>query len=619
MTDTSPVKPARVVWTPHPVLAIPTREQVEALIAQVGPDEAKRRLADLHRAREEKIAAEQHDPLRHGFEPEPWKVVRRLIDEGFDEIGILGANREGKTEIVAKLAVEDMTKRFAEWAFFHNTETTSVNQQQPRVFKFMPPEWRGPAQQGNGIRSDGAYLCFKAASGFANQKFILPGTKSCGYFWNYLQRSEVWEGPEYDGMWFDERVTLPILETARYRLGRDRRLIRLITFTPKWGYSPVVQNLVAGARIVETRRAALLDPAKVHVPGCPPGHMPYILHGARPKSAVVFFHNQQNPMGAGKEVAAALAGAPAARVMIRGYGWAEKGEKSAFSKFGEAHICTREQFAKVAAKGITRYCVMDPGSEVKNAFIKWYAVTPANHRIVYREWPDFQRYEEWARSPAELDEDQEQTTGRRYDWRPGPAQRLEKGRGVAAYRRLILQAEGWVWDEVKRWWTGPKGGEGWRPRFETDFPAVYPPGVERIQRRLIDPRGGTTGVVNQDEGTSVIDLMATPIIKEGVCEVPGMLWEPAPSSGVREGAGLIEDAMDWDETKPVSVENCPKWYVVEDCKQSILAYREFTGLGTQKDALKDIIDPDRYFIKSGYGHVDRELFNTWGRRTATHY
>jgi hypothetical protein len=117
----------------------------------------------------------------------------------------------------------------------------------------------------------------------------------------------------------------------------------------------------------------------------------------------------------------------------------------------------------------------------------------------------------------------------------------------------------------------------------------------------------------------VIDLMATPIIKEGVVEVPGMLWEPAPASGVREGAGLIEDAMDWDETKPVSVENCPKWYVVEDCQQSILAYREFTGLGTQKDALKDIIDPDRYFIKSGYGYVDRELFNTWGRRTATHY
>lgn len=610
---------ARSVWTPHPVIRMPTRDQLLGIVERLGPEAGKAEIARIHAMRERSIQLSAIDPLHYGYEPDPWKVVRRLIAEGFDEIGILGANREGKTEIVAKLGVEDMVQRKAEWAFFHNTETTSINQQQSRVFKFFPPEWRALATKGNGLRDNGAYIAYKAATGFTNQKFIFPGTGSTGYFWNYLQRSEVWEGPEYDGMWFDERVTLPILETARYRLGRDRRLLRLITFTPKWGFSPVVQNLVAGATIVETRPALLLDQARVHVKGCPPGHMPYVLHCARPKSAVVFFHNQMNPMGAGKEVAQALIGAPTARIYIRGYGWAEKSEKSAFPKFGPAHQCTREQFDKMAAKGVTRYCVMDPGSMAKNAFIKWYAVTPAGHTIVYREWPDMQRYEEWARSPAELDEDQEQSVGRKYDWRPGPAQRMEKGRGMADYRRLILEAEGWVWDKEKRWWTGPKGGAGWRPRYEADFPGIEetPAGVERIERRLIDPRAGGTGIVNQEEGTSVIDLLAEPVVAaDGVCEVPGMVWEPAPASGVREGGQLIEDAMAWDEDSPKTIENCPKWYVVDDCKQSILAYQEFTGLGTLKDALKDIVDPDRYFIKAGYGYVEPEMFRV---RRACYY
>jgi hypothetical protein len=524
-------------------------------------------------------------------------VLRKLIADGFDEIGILGANREGKTEICAKIPVEDMTTRKCEWAFFHNTERTSINQQQARIFRFLPPAWRTAAMKGNGMRDGTTKLAYSVAGGFTGQMLVMPETHSIGYFWNYLQRSEVWEGPEYDGMWFDERVTLPILETARYRLGRDRRLLRLISFTPKWGYSPVVQNMVANATIVETRPAPLLDQNKVHVKGCPPGHMPFILHGARPKSAVVFFHNQMNPMGAGKEVAQALFGAPATRVMIRGYGWAEKGEKSALPKFApEVHVISRKAWEAIADKGVARYRVADPAG-TKNWFIKWYAVTPQGYTIVYREWPDMQRYEEWARSPGELDEDQEQSVGRKYDWRAGPAQRMEAGRGMADYRRLILEAEGAKWDPSVRKWNFEK--------------------AERIERSIIDPTMGGAGVPGQDEGTSIVDLMATPVVdRDGQEIVPPMIWEEGIRRHVEDSVQLIADAMDYDETRPVDATNCPRWYVVEDCKQSILAYQEFTGMGTAKDALKDIIDPDRYFITSGYGYVEPEMFRT---RRATYY
>lgn len=591
--QTEPAK--KLTWTRHPVIPLPTREQLMAIVEKLGGEAGREEIARIHSMREEAIHLAKEDPLNYGYEPPAWKVVRELIDQGFDEIGLLGANREGKTEIAAKIPVEDMVSRKCEWAFFHNTERTSINQQQARVFHFLPPSIRSAAMRGNGIRDGIAKIKYSVADGFTGQMFILPGTQSIGSFWNYLQKSEVWEGPEYDGMWFDEHVTLPILETARYRLGRDRRLLRLITFTPKWGYTAVVQNLLAGARIVETRPAALLDQNKVHVKGCPPGHMPFVMHGANPKSAVVFFHNQMNPMGAGVEIARALIGAPVSRVYIRAYGWAEKGERSAFPKYGDSHVITRVQFDKICQGGVARYCAADPGGLDKNWVIKWYAVTPQGWMIVYREWPDMQNYEAWARSPGELGDDQEQSAGRKYDWRPGPAQRMEKGRGMASYRKLILEAEGWKWDEETRTWDGSK--------------------AEKIECRLIDPRMGATGVINQDEGTSIIDLMADPVLDKDKREiVPAMDWEAAPASQVAETVEMIESAMDYDETRPVDVTNCPKWYVIEDCLQSRLAYKEFTGLGTLKDALKDIIDPDRYFIKSGYGYVEPQMFRVRGSK-----
>jgi len=567
-------------------------------------------IAEIHERREKSIALAKSDPLKYGYVPDCRRKIEQLIAEGFDEIGILGANREGKTTDCAALAVADMANRPCQWAFFHNTERTSINQQQSKIFGFLPPEWRSAAQKGNGLRDGTVKLRYSVAEGFTGGMFVLPGTHSIGYFWNYLQRSEVWEGPEYDGMWFDERVTLPILETARYRLGKDRRLLRLVSFTPKWGYSPVVQNLVAGARVVETRPALLLDQNKVHVKGCPPGHMPFVLHGTRPKSAVIFFHNQMNPMGAGVEVAQALFGAPVVRIMIRGYGWAEKLEKSALPKFGSVHMITRAQFNAIAARGVARYCAADPAG-TKNWFVKWYAVTPQGHFIVYREWPDMGRYEEWARSPAELDEEQEQSVGRKYDWRPGPAQRMEAGRGIADYRRMILEAEGWRWDAGKKQWDGSR--------------------AERIERRLIDPTFGGASVPGQ-ENTSIVDLMAEPVLdREGNVLVPAMEWEEGVRGTVEEGVEMLASAMDFDEGKPIDATNCPKWYIVVDekvtsnkfsstkngtdfdCLQSKMAYEEFTGLGTQKDALKDVIDPDRYLLKSGYGYVEAEMFRSRGQ------
>ena len=569
---------------PHPVLPLLSRQKVAELLSRgpAGVAEIERQLKQRH----DLIQLETHDPLRYGFEPQCWRDVRALVAQGFEEIAIFGANREGKTDFLAKWAVQELMAKKSEWALFHNTEQTSIHQQQKRVFSKLPPEWRGLALKGTKTR-DGTYLRYTEATGFSNSNFILPGIGSHAYFFNYLQKPEVWEGPEYDGMWFDEKVTQPILETSRYRRGRDRRLLILVTFTPKWGYTATVANILAGARIVETRRAAMLAADQVHVPGCPRGHMPYIMHGRHAKSAIIFFHNQMNPMGAGIEIARALEGAPKSRVMIRAYGWADKTVSSAFPKFSEKiHVMTRARFAEIAKGPGTRYCFTDPRPG-KNWFIKWYFVSPVWGTIVYREWPDRQRYEDWALSPAEVDGD-DQTSGRRHDWRPGPAQRLEAGRGLSSYKSLVLEAEGWVYDAEKKEWNGKH--------------------AEKIERRGMDPRIGGSEVPSQDEGTTLIEMMAEPGNKDSLGRsVPAMEWEAAPSSSVHGDGSAIEmivGAMDYDELQPISALNCPHWYIVEDCEHSILAAKEFTDVSSSRCALKDIVDPDRYFVKSECGYVE---------------
>jgi len=578
MTTTAP---AKLVWTKHPVLRIPTVEQVMALRGLHGQDRAAEILAEIHRKREEAIELEKTDPLRHSHEPVTFLKARELLAK-FDEIYLMGANREGKTYFAVKYVVEQLVQKPNQcWAFFHSSEQSSIRQQQSKVYQFLPPEWRGVGKLGSEV-----YVKYTKQNGFSGAQFILPNG-SIGMFFNYKQDPDVLEGYALDGAWFDELVPLEFLETMAFRLDKDRTLKLLITFTAKKGYTPTVARAIAGARTVESRPAELLLPHVRNVPGLPPGHMPYVMHCANPRAAVLFFHTGLNPYGATEAVKRELKDKPVQTVKIRAYGWADKLVQNAFPKYAEVHRITRERFNEIAKKGGTRYCVADPGG-TKNWFIKWYLVTPQNWSIVYREWPDRQRYDEWALHPA---------SSEKLDWRPGPAQRTEAGRGMADYRRMILQLEGASFDAGRREW---------------DFKQA-----EKIQRRMIDCRMGGAGVPSQDEGTSIIDLMAEPISdRDGKLLVPPMHWEEAPDSHVQESVQLLQDAMDYDADRPIDVTNCPRWYVVDDLLQSDLAYREFTGLGTPKDALKDIIDPDRYFIKSDLGFVEPDLFRVRG---ATHY
>lgn len=565
---------------PHPVLPLPTRQQVQAWMAR--GDEGRLHLETTLRERAELISLERTDPLRYGFEPETYKKVRELLKD-YDEVLLNGANREGKTNCAAKLGVEHLvdappgSERIA--AFLHSSDRTSIDQQQPVIFSFLPPDLRQLALRGVQLKS-GTYLKYSRAQGFSNDKFILPN-RSMGLFFNYKQDVGVMEGYRLTWVWFDELVPLAFLEALTFRLSQGERLVIVITFTPVRGYTPVVARYVAGARILETRPAALLPPTMVHVKGCPPGHMPYVMHSRRSRSAVLFFHWGQNPYGASREVQKKLEGAKLPVIKMRAYGYAEKLVTSAFPKFSEkVHVIPTEKFwREIFPRGGTWYLSSDPRPS-RNWFIKWYFVTPQNWRIVVREWPDYARYGEWALPPADSNDAEE---SRKNDWRPGPAQRLEAGRGFASYKSLILETEGWTYDSDKKIWVA--SDRTWRP-----------------DRRLMDPRFGGSDVPSQEEGQTPIEMMdeAGDLDTKGR-KMPAMTWEAAPASAVH-GAGsaldMIVTAMDYDEEQPVTPLNCPKWYVLDTCEHSILAYQEFSNAGTDKNALKDIVDCDRYFEKA---------------------
>lgn len=571
---------------PHPVLPLPSRQLVQAWLDR--GDEGLQHLERVLRARAEKIALERNDPLRHAYEPEACRKLRELILVN-DEVLLNGANREGKTHDAARLSVEHLvdvpvTPSERIGAFFHSSDRTSIDQQQPVIFHFMPPEIRQLAIRGMQVKA-GTYLKYSRAGGFANDKFILPNG-AMGLFFNYKQDVGVMEGYKLTWVWFDELVPLAFLDALTYRLGQGERLVILITFTPVRGYTPVVARYIAGAKILETRAAALLPPNQVHVKGCPAGHMPYVMQSRRPRSAVLFYHWGMNPFGASKEVQKKLADAKGPVIKIRAYGWADKLAANAFPKFSEKiHKISHDRFwNEIYPKGGTWYLSADPRPS-RNWFLKWYFVTPEGWRILVWEWPDYARYGEWAIPPADSKDDEE---SRKNDWRPGPAQRLEAGRGFTAYKALILETEGWSYDVEKKIWTANE--KTWR-----------------IERRVMDPRFGGSEVPSQEEGKTPIEMMAEDDKRDPLGRVmPAMDWEQAPASAVHGAGSAIEmmnSALDYDEKSELTVLNCPTYYIVEDCQQSLLAYQEFSTAGTEKNALKDPIDVDRYFFKSDCGYV----------------
>jgi len=84
-------------WTEHPVLPIPTDEE----ICLMTPEE----LMEIHQIREEAIRNAIKDPFRYGWKFENWRKLEKCL-ETRNEALISGGNRSSKTQVGAYFVVK---------------------------------------------------------------------------------------------------------------------------------------------------------------------------------------------------------------------------------------------------------------------------------------------------------------------------------------------------------------------------------------------------------------------------------------------------------------------------------------------------------------------------------
>lgn len=649
------------IWTPHPVIPEPTRDQIRSVAARmnISPDLAARHI--WHK-REEAIKLERMNPLAAGYEPPIWKVCDALfgvpwIDQEWAErmrlhltfkhpvkcILILGGQRGSKSEYSSKLVTKTMKhkERARAW-MLHTNRRMSVEYQQPLMWKYIPPELKVKKE----LRTNTAYIKYTVKNGFSDDRFILPNLSDCSFLAYEMDRTTV-EGGNVDIINPDELVPSDWVETMMLRIA-EKAGIMIITFTPVQGYNDTVKMFLDGAKTVKestgfmlpkdggepdvaralglsqeevTRLTLHLDDSKKHQatsiwarpeecgewieekksedrsqdlewgigtgrsqPAVPAGRqfemVPRVMKPLDPEEnlAVVYFHSSDNPYGNPLSVWRNIARKSTAFKKERFYGIATKMMAARFPRFSDkVHLVKASDIPKSG----TNYHFVDPCSD-RNWFQIWIRVTPTAS-YVYREWPgNYYIPGEGVPGPWAL------TDGKKSDGRMGPAQK-SFGWGYAQYKKEIARLEGW---QAYKDWLNQNPGEVLK-KSENDTIAEWDqngPADELIYERYMDARFAS--VKSFDMG-GMITLF------EDIEEKVNLSFAHTSNEGegrdsIDAGVAMINDALYFDDTKPIDFMNSPKLYICEDCINLIFALSTYTGADGQKGACKDPVDTLRF-------------------------
>lgn len=588
---------AHDITVEHPVMKLPSPQQVRALLA--GGSVGQAQLMAVLQKREKTIQLMESDPLRHGWKPKMWQDLRRLVLSGRREICVMGGNRSTKTEGAAEYAVDDLVKKGGRiWGFLHSTEDSSKRLQHPRVYKYLPSEWR--VQR----RSATTFVSYSEQRGFSDNTFILPNG-SRGFFFNYKQDPAVLEGYEFDGWWADELIPPEFLVALRYR-ALTRWGVGLLTFTPVKGYTPVVGDYLAAAKVAEHLPSELLPGENVK--GVPAGRMPYIMECVHPNRAVIFYFtefNLYNPYAAMKKE---LATESTSKIKMRAYGYPDRMAGNVFPKFGNHNIVKKErvwQMMRDYPGTIYHYCDF---AWARNWFMLWLWVSEYKGRkivLVFMEWPNFEQLGEWVVPSKKPDGDR------------GPAQQ-PLGHGFAEYKRMILEMEKNFARRLAKIADSQspiaEGGGAADPASARLAQNPDADGTLEIFERRCDPRSGAAEALSADEGGSSIiyEMEKEHRSSEGHPLGP-MIFIPAHSGrDIDTGIEKIKDWMDYDEGRAIGAGNEPVFYVSEECRNLIDCLRMWTGVDGQKGAAKDPIDLLRYAAKDDVGYVDPSVMGSEG-------
>lgn len=544
----------------------------------LGPAE----LHDYLLKRAGRIAKAKDNPLWYGYEPQHWADADMLLTEA-KILCLFGGNRAGKTEWCIKRAMQLLaTEENVDVLFLQNNDLSSKQLHQKTAWKYMPPEWR------NLRRNQEGNIKYDPKNGFSENIFTTPlgGT---AIFGNYGQELDKYEGLSFNRIVPDENLSLMWYQSLLRGLA-TRGGSMTWAFTPIDGMTPAIAEVAGGARTRVSRPVdpRLLDPNERHVKDCPVGEMPYIAE--KGKVRAIYFHSDLNPFGGYENLVELYGAADKAVRERRFYGFARKLVRAMFPKFGAVNILDDEAMEAALARGVTWYHLADPAG-ARNMYQAWVGVDRDGNHFINREWPDVEKYGEWAVPSPDA---------KRWDGAPGPAQPT-LGLGVVDYKRLILELEGWKWTE-----------NGWEETPET----------EEIFERIMDPRSGAAQTVaERDGGASLMDRFEEEQLdREGRVEGPSMIFVPAPGlpesegiNGNNEGVQGINDLLAYDESRPITpLLNSPRLFIRWSCKSMIWAFLNYTGNDGAKAACKDPIDIARYMATSKLEYQEA-LPEGWGR------
>ena len=584
--------------TPWPVLPLPTQEEIAVVLDEPGGVEL---VETVLLEREAKVKAAMENPLEHGYRPAIWDLCDNLLTAGktvvmdlhslyrsrpwadpnitgseFEavfnarvpkefrtigalEINLTGGNSSGKTYYSDMYAVRDMVRHGGhKWWFGSETSSTSIEVHQKVVNAMTPSQWRNKKWKhgcGNTLFSD--------KTGFSYGKFVYPN-RSGAEFKNYEQKETTLEGPQIHGAVLDELVPKQWIETIRLRLTQHNGVL-IVSFTPVQGYTPAVGEFRDGATTIAERPAVLLP--KETVP---------VVQRCKHQAHIVYFSQfLDNPFANHRNIRDKMQGRSKQWVLQRTEGTADKRHGALMNTFRRhVHVVRPDQ---IPAEG-THFMVLDPGGR-KPWVAGYYLVTPGDHRTrciyKYREWPMQNLYvpghgyfEAWA------------VPGNAADGDPGPAQqpiswgvkryveefeRLEAAKDIQGITRLAFEKD-------------------------PDKPVVI---FMRYgdARALASPHGS-----DDDESIDLTD------------ELLEYEWDVAPITG--RGAGeirgleLLQSWFDWDMEAPAGGSNLPRFFINEECQNTIDAYEMWTGADGQRGACKDFIDVDRYFVQTDPYHLE---------------
>ena len=650
-----------------PYLEHPTIADAEAFAAETGCD-TERALRHLLTLRNRIIRAETNDPLQSGYRPPIWVLCWALLDVpwqdkalnqsirerlGFKErvqtLVIMGDNRGGKTTFMMMTISLLMwhVKKCETWSM-QTTHEKSVSTHHRALHDFLPPKLRRAGK----ILSETTAISYSRKEGFTGGKFVLPNLSAYTALNYSMGPPSPLESGNPNAIAADEEMPADLAERAEVRVAASNGFF-ILGYTPINGYSATVRTYYHGATVVLDAPAYLLPadggPA---LPGAqlglteaefednrvalkrkeqpiwplsrPPSleeilncalriehlrqrdpaakieerkfqRMPRVLKtGVNGEKAIVHFHSGDNPFGTPSNVVGLALSMPDDRKKMTVYGYATKSVTNCFGKFDEhVHVVK----AKDIPAGGTNWHIVDP-SNARPFFQLWRRDTPDGKIFIYREWPGNYAIPglgflgAWAEQGG---------ADKKFDGKRGPAQRAINW-GAARYKEEIARLEGWQLAATER--PATMNYQDWVASWGEQGPAA-----EKIHERFLDAR---FGAVNNIQAGGIKSLLET-------FDDVGLTFAPTNAvidngDNLDEGLQLINDALDFDATRPVDFFNHPRLFISEECVNLIFALKLYTGLDKGDGATKDPIDTLRYSFKVDCKWVEERPDGSGGRR-----